>query len=406
MDINKLKSLCFSEGKFEESLIYLERFVNDPKGVFEEHSLVRIQYSPEHGIENFPILNTWMDKNEVTFLCSNPSDHLLSSVTKEDKVLFCSHPEINNYINSYENEIIVAPTASTRTLLTINQPYNYFIKTDLDKLHFKFIRRLKGGSVQHSLLINAELNRFVDSYNPQYFSFLPESIGVIHGDKSTGSGVIYRESIAYSQTNLKRCYLPYFSLYSRDLLKPKDLPIQLQLLELYNTRDKLDLFLNLMIRPLLASWIEVLSKTGLLLELHGQNTLITLNENNRLGKIICRDFQGTYSDPLFRNDLGLTQFEKHVIGDEDGITRQEQYSHVYDDMIGNLLFKRMVRTFVEFYSKWNFEFVCNGIASLFNELTRKELFNLFPSTVYKFPKGPLQDNHVRFIDSGERPLFR
>ncbi len=172
-----------------EGTRYLERYVNNVKpGAHSEWSDTNIIYSPHEGIETFPAVVFGLKLEDVSILLASPDPRLVREVLGKDMVKFFSHPEMGSdktYLQEVgipeasrlEEEIyIVTPTASTRTLLTYDRDYNFMVKTDLDKRHYRFIRRLKGSSVLHSVQISQELERITLSENLQEQAFSSEKL--------------------------------------------------------------------------------------------------------------------------------------------------------------------------------------------------------------------------------------
>lgn len=283
-----------------------------------------------------------------------------------------------------------------------------YIKTDLDKKHFRFIRRLKRSSVEHSIAISAELrslSRTLDSSSR--YSFLPESLGlVVVGGKHEGSGVLYREVAPYPPALDKRIMLPYHSLYATDPYSLNDQPLLSQIVLLYGGGDKIEYFVSEIVGPVLEAWILLVSKRGLLPELHGQNTLLELDMAFRPRRAVHRDFQGTYCDSIIRTALGLPHFQKHVVGSEYGTTVQSQYSHVFDGMIGRYLLSRLTKTFCHSFGE-DYDKVANAIKSYHRNIPEWKVAS-FPPTTYRFGNkaNEQEGNEVIFSDTGCFPEFR
>jgi hypothetical protein len=217
-----------------EATRYMERYVNNIKpGSHTDWSETNIIYSPHEGNEEFDIPTYHLQTEEVTLFLANPNPLLVAEVTRQNTVKFFLHPEMasdKNYCeqigidpDSKSDEVLmVTPTSSTRTLLTKGKMPNFMIKTDLFRKHDRFIRRLKGGSVEHSVLISKELEGITSRERLPEYAFLPESIGVVLGHIQEGAGVILREIHPRPATTDARVLVPYFSLYANDLKSPDD----------------------------------------------------------------------------------------------------------------------------------------------------------------------------------------
>ncbi|MFA6514808.1 MAG: IucA/IucC family protein [Candidatus Paceibacterota bacterium] len=402
----KLHELDFKNPFY--SSIYCERHVNDSKGRFNEYSEVNPIYDPQGSIPQLQVPFTWIQEENLEVYKSNPSLGLLLDVYKNGGYKFFWHPDTIRatfVINGYAS---MQPTSSTRTMLEMNT-MEYYVKTDLDKKHFRFVRRLKKSSVIHSIEICNELHTLVSKLSADStYSFLPESLGlVIMYGPYKESGVLFRETKPAIISKDNRMILPYHALYALDSNDLESKPLLIQLCEKNSPLDPLGFFLEYIVGYIQDAWVLLVTKRGLLPELHGQNSLIEIDENFFPKRIIHRDFQGTYSDSEIRKSLNLSVFKKHVAGEEDGTSKASQYSHVYDGMIGRYLFSRLTKTFCAHYEKFDYKTVSSEIARRFN-LIPNNITDMFPLTTYKFGNSAKEqeNNNVFLVDTKELPNFR
>jgi hypothetical protein len=217
--------------------------------------------------------------------------------------------------------------------------------------------------------------------------------------------VLFRELDVRPPPSERRLLVPYFSLYSRDTRAPDDPPLLCQILDRYGQGDPLGMFVENIVGPIQDAWVYLTSQRGVLPELHGQNALLELSADGEPRRVIHRDFQSLYSDGETRNQKGLPQFTKHVIGSEDNIKKEEQYSLVFDHFIGGYLTIRLVEVFVEKFADYSVETVSAAIASRFRSIKNNRL-DVFPHTTYRFADKIMIDNEVALIPTGQKPLFR
>jgi len=283
-----------------------------------------------------------------------------------------------------------------------------YIKTDLDKKHFRFVRRLQRSSVEHSVAICGDLRQHVAALpNTVRYAFLPESLGiVVRGGTYEGSGIIFREVFPCPVVHEKRLLLPYHALYARDPFHSEDRPLLVQMIELHAKADKIGYFVSEIVAPLLEASVLLVSSRGLLPELHGQNALAEIDEQLRIRRVVHRDFQGTYSDSAIRIGLGLPIFIKHIAGSEPGTTLESQYSHVFDGMIGRYLISRLARVFCQHFAV-GYNVVAEAIRSHHRRIPGYKSAR-FPATTYRFATSARDQtgNEVAFVDTGEKPEFR
>ncbi len=168
----------------------------------------------------------------------------------------------------------------------------------------------------------------------------------------------------------------------------------------------MEYFVERVAGPLLDSWVALVSKRGLLPELHGQNTLAEIDGNLEIRRVVHRDFQGTYSDSEIRKGLSLPLFSKHIAGAEPGTTVESQYSHVFDGMIGRYLLLRLTRSFC-LYFPFEYTKVANAFREYHHGLPGWTVAK-FPPTTYRFAVAARDQvgNDISFVDTEIPPEFR
>ncbi|PIP73250.1 MAG: hypothetical protein COW88_02560 [Candidatus Lloydbacteria bacterium CG22_combo_CG10-13_8_21_14_all_47_15] len=387
--------------------IYGERFLNDSKGRFEDYSEVDVKYDPQGSISHIDLPYCVLPTERCIILQSSPSSELLSFVKTANGYKFFWHPDVIRDEFTEAGTVRAQPTSSTRTLLTETEP-RICIKTDLNKKHFRFVRRLQRSSVEHSVAICGDLRQQVATLpDVVRYAFLPESLGiVVRGGAHEGSGVVFREMLPYPIVHERRILLPYHALYAQDPFHSEDRPLLVQMIEHHAKIDKIRYFVSEIVGPLLEAWVLLVSKRGLLPELHGQNALAEIDERFRIRRVVHRDFQGTYSDSTIRIGLGLPIFTKHVAGSESGTTLESQYSHVFDGMIGKYLISRLIKVFCLHFGV-EYDIVAKAIRSYHRCIPGYESAR-FPATTYRFATSARDQtgNEVTFADTGEKPEFR
>lgn len=398
-----------------EATRYAERYVNTVKGEHSKYSDTSVEYSPHEGIDEFAAPVFYMKPEDVRVLQADPNPDLAEEVMSDD-VVFIAHPEMLQHQDYLEKtgldpkdadteRYTVTPTSSTRTLLTKDLPENFMAKTDLDRRHYKYIRRLKGSSVEHSVAISAEFDRLAaDGLLPEEFAYMPESIGVTIGDHEKGAGVVYREPEPRPHAPDKRTLIPYFSLYAKDLKNLDDLTIMEQLVrEHAKPGEELDFFVDALAGKAIRSWVKVVRNTGLLPELHSQNALLEIDEDLMPQRVVYRDFQSTYIDAEIREANGMdVPFTKHIAGTEEGTDKARQYSYVYDDSVGHFNLEKLTDSFTSSYPRYS----TGTVESELRRIFRKEFpfSDVFPEAAYR--ATVIKDNDVSLDLSPHQRLFR
>src|SRR5204863_6672035 len=114
--------------------------------------------------------------------------------------------------------IEVAPTASTRTVLTTETLANappHFIKLHYPRRISRFNRRLKRKNIQNSVEVTRDLARVTS----EKFAYLPDTLGFVYGDGDDAWGVLVREGTP-RPFRQQRFLIPFFALYGGDLKCP------------------------------------------------------------------------------------------------------------------------------------------------------------------------------------------
>jgi len=403
----KLENVNFN--KPNEASVYGERHLNDVKGEFSKYSEVNPKYDPQSKTSHIDVPFIFLESKDLTIFESKPTPELLAAIKKDEQYKFFWHPDTER-VFSPDGFNKMQPTSSTRTLFDEDSGV-FYAKLDLDKKHFRFVRRLKRDSVEHSILINEDILKMLESADEESierFGILPESLGlVINSGKHTDSGVIFRESKPFPPLQEKTVVLPYHSLYAEDPNAPNDKPLLVELCMIHSPKDPLGYFVENIIGPIQDAWVLLLNNRGLLSELHGQNALAEIGEDLNIKRLIQRDFQGIYSDSTIRSEQDLKAFKKHIVGSESGTTKKSQYSHVFDGMIGRYLFSRLATTFCKYFTTYSYENVCKEIKLRFLSIQGNKL-DVFPETTYRFstPAEKQRGNEVELKDTKLPPEFR
>jgi hypothetical protein len=396
---------------------YLERYVNDLRpGNHHDWSQTDLIYSPHSGLPILSVLVLKIPREQVTIHTANPHPRLVEMVTPRE-VFFSIHPEMAADA-SYQSKFIdpnwpsihieATPTSSTRTLLTNALDYNFFIKTDLDRHHYGFIRSLKRTGVEHSIRMSEEVVNIATEHPDYGLAVLPETIGIAFGGHQDeySTGVIYRECDPRPYAEDGRTLVPFFSLYATDLKAPDDNPLLVQLINKHATvGQELDYFLGEFVVRLLRPWCRFVQDHGILLEMHGQNTLLEIDNELQPKRVVVRDFQGMYLDADIRREIGLPVFSTLcLVGNEDGVTRRQHYSHLFDHLIGTLLLHRLTKTFTRHFPAHSYNDVAAEISRLVDGLIETSVW--MPPEAYRFDKQRRQGKLVWIEKSREKPTFR
>lgn len=382
--------------KNPKSSIYCERYVNSFKRVANE---VSPNYCAVNGPPFFFLPSLNLPLKSVKLFFANPSLNVKKKVLSRSKVKFFVHPEMLSELEDKELERLnweykVEPTSSTRTVKILDE--NLMIKLHLNKRLSRFIRRLRPNSVEHSLLVSSELEASLKNC-PKTFGYLPESIGVVYKK----FGMIIRESNPRPLSNEKSFLIPLFSLYGRDSKDKSQQSLFAQLIKL-NKTDPLDFLVKSIIKPLFSNMAFFINERGILLETHGQNVLIELNDRFEIKRLVHRDFQSIYIDNKIRKIKHLPlKFRKHIMDDES--PRKVSYSVVYDQYLGKYVLDNFANLIK---SEWGISEIRikEKIKKVFLEYFDKALFP--KKGFFLMGKRTFKDNKATFRKYAARPSYR
>src|SRR3989338_7714637 len=222
--------------ELQHNLARLERRVNEIRhSSTADYSEVSAAYHPRHWEESFLLPVFSVPKEELHIHTASPSREaqVLAGLAHATLPFFCHPDSVEDFVCPHftapTTHMRAVPSSSTRTVFLSETP-GLMLKTHLNKRISHLVRRLRGPSVRHSLAISRECERLARSPAcPTSFSYLPESIGVVH--TASDLGYIVRELAPRPRAGGGRILVPFFSLYSKDPDAPEDMPLLCQLIE-------------------------------------------------------------------------------------------------------------------------------------------------------------------------------
>lgn len=295
----------------------------------------------------------------ISIYTSTPSQELLDMVVQGDHVWmyvfpqFFHHNQEDPYLQDLKTNFLeiknmtVIPTSSSRTVLDVTSKAQ--IKMHCPFYISRFDRRLEKDTIKHCVAVTQELKNLLSSGLYPKFAILPDSIGVTFNGNG-GWGYLVRESAPFPQVvdAGERTLIPMFALYGSDVLAPNEPLLITQMIdraykESGSNQEKKEFakqfVLNEIILPLVDFFIVSYRETGILLELHGQNTLIELDNRGLPTRIVHRDLDNAIdADLRMEKKLGMNgfypdQFISRVDTDKDFGSEQ---SIVFDKSIGRM----------------------------------------------------------------------
>lgn len=394
----------------QSALLHMERYVVEGSRsytTFNQYFEIPEIYRPTSDFPSFNLQPLMVPRELLEIYQANPNSDLQRLYTVGEEVPFYVHPELLN--NDHEvtdlrrfprgEAIQVAPTSSTRTVLTLESNRGlppHFLKLHLPRMISRFPRGLERSNVKYGLSICNEL----DNIGVDKFAYLPESIGLVY--KATDQGVIVREVQPRPTPSAQRYLIPFFALYAKDIKNPQDQPLLVQLVERLGEQPK-SLVVDNLITPLIEIWCNLAKKRGILHDSHGQNTMLEIDDQFKPTRIILRDFDPII-DPQVRIDKGLdNSFLEGMLG--VGMYPMEQlYSAMYDYQVSNHLLDYLARTANQYFGTSVAE-----IEGLGREVFGQHFINAnqyFPETMFYYLDRLYPDGKFRLYDTQQRPRWR
>lgn len=135
--------------------------------------------------------------------------------------------------------------------------------------------------------------------------------------------------------------IPMFSLYSSDRRSPDEPPIivsRMQAMYKGDTGRMVEELGAQLARPLVESLLAGF-RAGFAMEMHAQNTLCSLGDNELIDRVYFRDLEGVVFSNKFRGDRGLEPLFKQYDNDElvwDGVSMQRWFNRNLDHDVGRI----------------------------------------------------------------------
>ena len=398
------------EDSFLAKLLYLERRVR--KGTqgyskFSHFSELPVNYQPDSKEKSFFLPIYSVPKDHLKIFLANPLDKLLQNYIFEDKVSFCVHPvdlekqdeKVIHDLLNYEKKgfLEVSPTSSSRTVLILDSGYSpHAIKCHCPLRISRFFRDLEPLTIYQSLIISSLL----DETN---IAHLPETIGIAFPhDQNHGWGFIIREMTPRPYSTQKELMIPCFALYGQDVNTPDSEPLIVKMIKYQKQNPKNFVLENIMF-PIIEDFVFFFKSQGILLEPHGQNSLLEVDEYLNPKRIVHRDFD-LYVDINYRHSLGLSLegFQIPTMPSEPppgGI-----HSLIYDHSIAHNHFDYLAEVLNRYFDvdKKSLQIACKEkFRTIFPD---SNLF--FSSKVYYYSDKAISYNNFPLVETNEMPVWR
>lgn len=337
--------------KNKDSWVYLERYVREGSqsySAFSHLNTVNLKYQPSATSQEFTVSFLRVPNKKLCITLDNPSKSIREEYLGNESSLFAIHPNLNSAQTSEtlrelysfpiaKENVLVSPSSSTRTVFRSQS--NHFLKLHLPFQISRFVRRLRSVSVEFSVKISADLREI---QHPN-FAYFPETIGIGFGQDDESIGYVIREQIPRPNVEGTFYYIPFFSLYSKDIYNADHEPLLVQLINASH-EDPLDFLMERIISPLITSWCTAYKERGIILGSHAQNVVLEIDQNLKPTRVIHRDLD-VQVDPIQRRKRNLeSDFPKSRIGIDIQEPIERVLSLKYDTFIGHHLLDYLADT--------------------------------------------------------------
>lgn len=390
-----------------EQHIYYERYVGEDSMPINQWIEFDEKYLSNSDTVSFPIISSLVPKEEIEVTLANPSEEVLQDFVKGDSVRFCLHPQfaertditcpadLKPFPSLTDMEGIAS--SSTRTTLCIvdGKMKKYATKHHSPARMMNYYRTIGAKSVKHAL----RCSNLMEAIERPGFAILPETFGAAfpprNGNRSWGFKV--REMVPRPHLSQYDDYvlIPFFSLYSGNKKDPSAPPLLRKYIDTQAKENHLQYLLKTFMFPLIDHWVYFLLEHGIVLELHGQNTLIETNLNTfETGRIVFRDLDLRIHGPLRRaKGHSMEGLDKDLI--YEGATKNRPEGAVlslkYDRTVGKLFFDFLAKCFEENY----------GISrEIVREECVKHFHSVFPRYQEYLPKVAYDIGTTKYSKNG------
>ncbi len=349
----------------DRQLIHYERYGNGGTRNYTAMAQridVDLRYQPGNPTgEAYAVPRVLLDNTNgaISVYSDTDSEELLGLVIKGDAVWMNVFPQFFDQSSSdpylaiakehflERSDLTVVPTSSCRTVLDVVS--KVMIKMHCPYLISRFDRRLGKGTIEHCVSVTRELKGLLGSGLYPKFAILPDSIGAtFNGER--GWGYIVREARPYplAEDSSERTMIPMFALYGSDVLDPSAPVLITQMIDraYADTETLLDkktfakeFVLTEIIFPLVDFFIVAYREKGILLELHGQNTLVEVDARGLPTRIVHRDLDDAVDiDLRSKRGLGLEGLYKgqYISREDSDKDVGSEQSIVFDKSIGRM----------------------------------------------------------------------
>ena len=399
--------------------LYLERYRNGGTRSYSPHAAYSESgegYRPAGGHPTFD-LPTWeLPLESLRLWKASPPADLARLVLPHDGVSrFFVHPQVleecpeDRYLRRTLSlgrrcaSTPVSPSASTRTLFVHGVAPAHALKVHFPFRVSRYRRRMRGEVVEQAVAVSRAMEDWSPRAEPG-FAFLREVIGVSHPvvekapSRGENWGYVVRDLTPFPHAGEVRHLVPGFALYGRDAFDDRLPPL---LLDLADATDPAAWTLDTILLPTVRQWIACYRDLGFILEPHGQNVLLEVNDAGAVTRLVHRDLS-VGIDMRRRRELalpdeGLNGYNRF----DDGIFA----SIAFDRFMGTHFFEYLLRPLLDRDARLEMEDFRSPCRSEFERLFPDHA-DYLPRTVHYFSEERDPFGKPLYQDTGQTPTWR
>ena len=398
-------------------LLYLERYCNEGTRNYSRHAAYSEawdEYRPEGATPGFELPCFILPEEELNTYFANPCESLLNLYRMPGGFRFCVHPQVlktgnrDDYVRhllacgrSYA-PLQVSPSSSTRTLFVRDELPHQALKVHFPFRISRYGRKMRDEVIEQAINVSRELEDKIALFDDR-FAFLREVIGVSfknrEPDLQRGEhwGYLVRDMRPFPAADPEVSLVPGFALYGKDIGGRQVAPL---LPRLIGRRDPVDYVLEQIMLPIIGHWVDAFMHLGYMLEPHGQNVLLEVDDHSNIRRVVHRDLS-VGIDMRRRRHLGLSdsclnQYNRMETGHFASIT--------FDKFMGSHFFEELASLCQREYGV---------LPELFRRPCRLEFARLFPdhhqylpASVHYFSEEYDQFGKPGYCDTERSPAWR
>lgn len=401
------------------SLIYSDRYRNVGTRSYSRHAEyteAEEKYRPDSTTKSFDLPCWWLPKKRVNLYQSNPPAGITAQYLQKEMVRFCVHPQLLHNPDLYlENVIghglpadafVVAPSSSTRTLYCLRDgQLDHGVKIHFPARISRYGRKMRDEVIAQAINVSGELEEGVSRVGGK-FAFLREVLGVSHialqeraeGIRGENWGYLVREMRPFPYSKEPRTLLPGFALYGGDFFDTTLPPL---LFTLIGNSDPVQYILEQIMLPIVEQWVRCFQEFGYMMEPHGQNVLLEVDDAMQVKRIVHRDLS-VGIDMRLRRTKGVSAAR---LNDYNRMESGEFNSITYDMFMGNHFFDRIVACCRKSFPEISAEEFQKPCQKLFARLLPESAAYFHPTVQY-FSEERDKYGKPFYIDTGKTPRWR